>query len=364
MPQHDPTSVTRLFLVFLRLGLTAFGGPAMVPYVRKVAVEQNGWLTPRQFQDGVALCQSIPGATVMQLVAYIGLRVGGSLASLACFVAFGLPAFVLMLVLTAGYARTRDVSSVLAVFAGLQVIVVALVANAAYDFGRKSIKDWRDGALALGAGLLILLGGSPIIAICGAALAGLLVYRGTMAPETAPAGSVAAGGEGATRGAWLAMAALVWWFLFKTRWGFDLRAVGLNPRAARYAGMMVSFTMILAMSLSGALAGMAGANEVLGVNHNLAMAFSSGYGFDSIALALLGNSHPVGVVLSALLFGALRNGATNMQLKANIPIDIISIFQALILVFIATPAIIRTLYRLKPPEEGEEGLVVASWGGN
>jgi simple sugar transport system permease protein len=162
----------------------------------------------------------------------------------------------------------------------------------------------------------------------------------------------------------LLMAWLVWWFLFKTGWGFDLRAVGLNPHAARYAGMMVSFTMILAMSLSGALAGMAGANEVLGVNHNLAMAFSSGYGFDSIALALLGNSHPVGVVLSALLFGALRNGATNMQLKANIPIDIISIFQALILVFIATPAIIRTLYRLKPPEEGEEGLVVASWGGN
>lgn len=208
MPQHDRTSTTRLFLVFLRLGLTAFGGPAMVPYVRKVAVEQNGWLTPRQFQDGVALCQSIPGATVMQLVAYIGLRVGGSLASLACFIAFGLPAFVLMLVLTVGYARTRDVSSVLAVFAGLQVIVVALVANAAYDFGRKSIKDWRDGALALGAGLLIMLGAGPIIAICGAALAGLLVYRGTMTPETAPAGSVAAGGEGATRGAWVALAAL------------------------------------------------------------------------------------------------------------------------------------------------------------
>ena len=96
------------------------------------------------------------------------------------------------------------------------------------------------------------------------------------------------------------------------------------------------------MTLSGALAGMAGANEVLGVNHNLAMAFSSGYGFDSIALALLGNSHPVGVVLAALLFGALRNGATRMQLVAGIPIDIISILQALILIFIAAPAIIRT----------------------
>jgi simple sugar transport system permease protein len=161
----------------------------------------------------------------------------------------------------------------------------------------------------------------------------------------------------------LFVAWLVYWFLFKTKWGYELRTVGSNPHAARYAGMSVTFITVLAMSLSGALAGMAGANEVLGVNYNLAMAFSSGYGFDSIALALLGKSHPVGVVLAALLFGTLRNGATNMQLKAGIPIDIISILQALILVFIAAPAIIRTVYRLRKPAEGEEGLTVGSWGG-
>jgi len=161
----------------------------------------------------------------------------------------------------------------------------------------------------------------------------------------------------------LGVAWLVYWFLFKTKWGFDLRAVGSNPRAARYASMMVSLTIILAMVLSGGLAGMAGANEVLGVNYNLAMAFSSGYGWDSIALALLGKSHPAGVVLSALLFGALRNGATNMQLKTNIPIDIISVLQAFILVFVAAPAVIRTIYRLKAPKYSEEGLFVSSWGG-
>jgi simple sugar transport system permease protein len=127
--------------------------------------------------------------------------------------------------------------------------------------------------------------------------------------------------------------------------------------------MVVPFTIILAMVLSGALAGMAGANEVLGVNYNLAMAFSSGYGWDSIALALLGKSHPVGVVLSALLFGALRSGATNMQLKSSIPIDIISVLQAFILVFVAAPAVIRTIYRLKAPTEGEEGGFAVSWGG-
>lgn len=160
----------------------------------------------------------------------------------------------------------------------------------------------------------------------------------------------------------LGVAWLVYWFLFKTRWGFDLRTVGANPFAARYAGMNALLTTVWAMAISGALAGLAGTNEVLGVNYFMAMAFSSGYGFDSIALALLGKSHPFGVVLSALLFGFLRNGATKMQLTAGIPIDIISILQAMILVFIAAPAIIRAVYRLRAPKEGEEGILAGSWG--
>ena len=162
----------------------------------------------------------------------------------------------------------------------------------------------------------------------------------------------------------LGVAWFVYWFLFKTKWGFDFRTVGSNPRAARYAGMSVVLVTVAAMAFSGALSGLAGANEVLGLNHNLAMAFSSGYGFDSIALALLGNSHPVGVVLASLMFGTLRNGATRMQLVADIPIDIISILQAFILAFIAAPAIIRTIYRLKKPAAGEEKIFAGSWGGN
>jgi ABC-type uncharacterized transport system permease subunit len=161
----------------------------------------------------------------------------------------------------------------------------------------------------------------------------------------------------------LAVAWLVYWFLFRTRWGFDLRSVGANPRAARYAGMSIVFTTVLAMSLSGGLAGLAGANEVLGLNHNLAMAFSSGYGFDSIALALLGKSHPLGAVLASLLFGTLRTGATRMQVVAQIPIDIITVLQAFILVFIAAPAIIRTIYRLRVPDEADEGTFIRGWGG-
>jgi len=163
----------------------------------------------------------------------------------------------------------------------------------------------------------------------------------------------------------LLVAGLVWWFLYKTRWGFDFRSVGANPNASRYAGMSIVVTIIAAMSLSGALAGLAGTNEVLGLNHNLALAFSAGYGFDAIAIALLARSHPLGVVLASILFGVLRNGATKMQLSAGIPIDIISVLQAMILLFIATPAIIRTIYRLPKPGYGEEEEVfVRGWGGD
>jgi simple sugar transport system permease protein len=111
------------------------------------------------------------------------------------------------------------------------------------------------------------------------------------------------------------------------------------------------------------LAGLAGTNEVLGVNHNLAMAFSSGYGFDSIALALLGRSHPLGVVLASLFFGTLRSGARRMQVVSGIPIDIISVIQAMILAFMAAPAIIRTIYRLRQPAEAGEEVLVRGWGG-
>ncbi len=160
----------------------------------------------------------------------------------------------------------------------------------------------------------------------------------------------------------LGVAFLVWWFLFKTTWGFEVRTVGQNPNAAKYAGMSITRNIIIALCLSGALAGLAGANEVLGLNHNLALAFSSGYGFESIALALLGKSHPGGVVAAALLFGTLSSGATRMQNIARIPVDIIDIIQALIIAFIAAPAIIRFLYRLKTAGPGEGTVFTRGWG--
>ncbi|MFL7868734.1 MAG: ABC transporter permease [Anaerolineales bacterium] len=159
----------------------------------------------------------------------------------------------------------------------------------------------------------------------------------------------------------LAVAYFVYWFLFKTTLGFEIRSVGANPDAAKYAGMNVTRNFVLVMSLSGGLAGLAGCAQVLGVDHWVGQGFSAGYGFDSIALALLGKSHPLGVVLAALLFGFLRSGATRMQSLAGIPIDIISIIQGLVVIFVAAPAIIRWIYRL-PISTTEETVLTRGWG--
>jgi ABC-type uncharacterized transport system permease subunit len=144
----------------------------------------------------------------------------------------------------------------------------------------------------------------------------------------------------------LGIAFFVWWILFKTTVGYEIRSVGANPSAAKYAGMNISNNIILIMVVSGALAGLGGAVQVLGTDHWVGQGFSAGFGFDAIALALIGNSHPLGVVLAALLFGILRGGATSMQSLAGVPIDIISVIQGLVIVFIAAPIIIRAIYRV------------------
>lgn len=159
----------------------------------------------------------------------------------------------------------------------------------------------------------------------------------------------------------------VWWLLQKTTLGFEIRTVGANPHAARYAGISVGRTTVVLMALSGGLAGLAGALDVVGLNGYYAAAFTSGYGFDSIAVALLGHSNPFGVLPSALLFGALASGSARMQFLSQIPVDIIQIVQALILIFVAAPTMIRWLYRLRLPREAEApatgGVQIgASWG--
>ncbi|MCO6452206.1 MAG: ABC transporter permease [Caldilineales bacterium] len=160
----------------------------------------------------------------------------------------------------------------------------------------------------------------------------------------------------------LIVVAIVWWLLYKATTGFEIRMSGANPHAATYSGINVKRTWVFIMALGGALAGLAGTVQALAVDRFVALGFSGGLGFDSIALALLGRSHPVGVLLAALLFGTLRNGATRMQSVARIPIDIVTIVQALVIVFIAAPEIIRWIYRLRAPDEEAAPIFTTSWG--
>jgi chromate transporter len=175
-------SLWSLFFSFQRLGLTAFGGPAMVAYIRDLAVGKKHWLSQECFADGTALCQSIPGATAMQTAAYVGLRVRGIAGALAAYVGFGLPAFVLMLVFSSVYAVSRNLQPVAAAFRGLQVVVVALMAYAVVAFGRSSMKNWRDLLLACGAATFLIFRGSPILAIVGSAAVSAVLYNGTSLP--------------------------------------------------------------------------------------------------------------------------------------------------------------------------------------
>lgn len=166
-----------IFSAFLRLGLTAFGGPAMVAYIRRLVVQDKGWVTENSFKKGIALCQAIPGATAMQAAAYAGLRAGGAWGAFAAYVAFGLPAFVLMVTLSALYSKAHDLPGVISLFTGLQVIVIALMANATLSFGRRYIKKKQDILLVAGSAVFLGLGGSPIIAILFSGALGIILYR-------------------------------------------------------------------------------------------------------------------------------------------------------------------------------------------
>jgi len=142
----------------------------------------------------------------------------------------------------------------------------------------------------------------------------------------------------------LAVVFFVYWLLFRTTIGFEFRAAGANPDAARYGGMRSGLIIVTVMAVAGALAGLAGANQVLGVLGRASPGFSAGIGFDAIAVALLGRGHPFGVLFAGLLFGALEAGGRQMQVAAGVSIDLITIIQALIVVFIAAPMLVRTLF--------------------
>jgi simple sugar transport system permease protein len=144
-------------------------------------------------------------------------------------------------------------------------------------------------------------------------------------------------------------AAFVWWLLERSTIGFELRAVGSNPAAARTAGMSVGRITVITMVIAGALAGLAATAQVLGTERSLTAGVAASYGFDAITVALLGRSRPWGTFFAGLLFGALKAGGFLMQSLTSTPIDIVLVVQSLIVLFIAAPPLVRAVFRLPDP---------------
>jgi chromate transporter len=170
-------TVKGLFVSFFRLGLTAFGGPAMVAQIRELSTQRNQWLDETDFKNGVALCQSIPGSIAIQAAAYVGLKVRGIPGALAAYSGFGLPAFIFMLLLSVLYAQFNSLPKLISLFNGLQVIVVAIIFHATYSFGRNITNNYKNLLIALLAATSFWVGISPFMVIIGAGILGMALLK-------------------------------------------------------------------------------------------------------------------------------------------------------------------------------------------
>jgi general nucleoside transport system permease protein len=155
----------------------------------------------------------------------------------------------------------------------------------------------------------------------------------------------------------------VWSLLSRSTLGFQLRAVGANQFAARTAGMSVERSYTVVMLIAGGLSGLAGVSQILGTNSAITQDIDAGIGFDAITVALLGRATPGGTVLAGLLFGALRAGGVQMQSSTGIPIDLVQVIQSLIVLFIAAPALIRSIFRLRDARGGLGTQLAKGWNG-
>jgi simple sugar transport system permease protein len=132
---------------------------------------------------------------------------------------------------------------------------------------------------------------------------------------------------------------------------FQFRALGHNPNAAKAAGINIGLTTVLVMAVSGALSGLAGTSQIMGTEKFLTLGVAASFGFDAITVALLGRSNPWGVLMAGILFGGLRAGAVTMQANQGVPIDIVLVVQSMIVLFIAAPPLVRSIFRIKAVKE-------------
>jgi len=187
---NPPPLLIRIFISCLGLGATAYGGPAMISHIKEMAVNKNDWLKEGEFMRGLALCQLIPGATMVQMVTYTGYRVRGIWGALTAAVAFVLPAFIALLVLSAIYFRFHSLWFVEALFKGLGAIVVAIILNACITFGRSILKDWKVVLIAVLSFFAFFFQWNFVLIFVLAAAFGLLLRPKKSEPKAAPSGTI------------------------------------------------------------------------------------------------------------------------------------------------------------------------------
>jgi ABC-type uncharacterized transport system permease subunit len=252
---------------------------------------------------------------------------------------------------------------------GLVAIPAAILAGAllgaAWGFIPGALKAWTGAHEVVTTIMLNFIAG----ALIGFLITGPLEAAGFSFSRTGPLGNSELPtffGTSIHLGVFIAFALVpvIWWLLWRSTLGFEIRTVGANPDAARYAGMHPALITILTMSLCGMLAGLAGAGQILGISHFMNASYGTSIGFDSISVALLGRAHPVGITLAALLFGAMRAGSGLMQIQAGIPVEIIDVIQATVLLFLAADIVIRRALRLRAPsaEPDELATVTKTYG--
>lgn len=177
-----------LFIRFLKLGATAYGGPAMIGQIKETAVNRYGWVKEEEFMRGVALCQLIPGATMVQIVTYIGYRVRGIWGALIAAVAFVLPAFIVLVILSAIYFKMQTLWFIEALFKGLGAIVVAIILNACITFGRPILKDWKVILIAVLSFISFFFQWGFVLIFVLAAIAGFFLHPKLPPTKSSPSG--------------------------------------------------------------------------------------------------------------------------------------------------------------------------------
>jgi general nucleoside transport system permease protein len=238
-------------------------------------------------------------------------------------------------------------------------ILAGALLGAAWGFIPGALKAWTGAHEVVTTIMLNFIAG----ALIGYLITGPLEAPGFSFSRTGPLGNavlptLAVFGANVHLGVLIAFALVpvIWWVVWRSTLGFEIRTVGANPDAARYAGMHPAVITILTMSLCGMLAGLAGAGQILGISHFMNASYGTSIGFDSISVALLGRAHPVGITLAALLFGAMRAGSGLMQIEAGIPVEIIDVIQATILLFLAADIVIRRALGVRAPSTEPEEL--------